>query len=214
MKSITTLVFLLLCLVLQPTLAEESGTKTIQVTVTVPSGGWKFAIHEVHQVDKQLWVISQLTKPSGIATMAISRVSAKLELEAPDLPVQHFVVGKTWEWQNDDPVTFIDSTDSLKKKLTAGKQLYKKKVAKNESGNPKSIYIVSCRKELFTDGKTRDGRTLQQVAEAHAKACGGTFQRVLKIINGYTVLTDEEGKKKLEAMPEVNYVERDSPVGI
>jgi hypothetical protein len=208
------LVFLFSGIVVFSIHAEENEVKMIEVTVTVPSGGWKIAIEEVHQVDKELWIISKLTKPRGFATMAISKVSAKLELEAPDIPVKHFVMGKSWGWKNEDPVTFIDSTDSLKEKLAGGKRLFKKKAVVKKEGNTKSVYIVGCRKDLFTDGKTKDGRTLQQVGEEHAKAVGGTFKRVLGIINGYTIVTDEAGSKKLREMPEVKFVERDSPVGV
>lgn len=113
---------LLLC-----TIVLGAGEKEITVKLTVPDATWKIAIDEVHHVGNEVWVISTVSREPGMmGAQVISIVQASLKLAVPDLPVKHFVMGKTWAWKNKEPYTFIRDLKQIEKELKSGKVLYKK----------------------------------------------------------------------------------------
>jgi hypothetical protein len=40
--------------------------------------------------------------------------------------VKYFVIGKTWNWENEEKYTFIKDLKEIEKDLAASKELYKK----------------------------------------------------------------------------------------
>jgi hypothetical protein len=104
--------------------AEE---KQIEVRLTVPDAAWKIAIDSVHQVNKEIWVVSTVSRdPDIMGAQVISTVTAKVKISVGDLPVKHFVIGKTWNWKNEESYTFIKDLKQIEKDLAAGKVLYKR----------------------------------------------------------------------------------------
>ena len=119
-KMILSLV-LLLC-----TTAWGADEKEITVKLTVPDAAWTLTINEVHMVGNELWVISTVSQnPDLMGAQVISTVQASLRLEAPDLPMKYFIIGKTWNWKNEEPYTFIKDLNQIEKELKSGKLLYK-----------------------------------------------------------------------------------------
>ncbi len=59
-----------------------------------------------------------------MGAQVISTVRASVELGGRDLPVKHFVIGKTWGWKNKEAYTFIKSLRQIEKELTSGTLLY------------------------------------------------------------------------------------------
>ena len=109
------------------TIARGAEKREIAVSVTVPDAAWKLRIDEVWQVKKELWVVATVSRDAGvIGAQVISTLKALVKVEAPDLPVKVFVVGKTWNWGNDEPHTFIKSRKEILKDLATGKMLYGK----------------------------------------------------------------------------------------
>ena len=103
--------------------AEE---REITVTLTVPDAAWVISIDEVHEVKNEIWVISTVARdPDMMGAQVISIVKASVKLAAPDLPVKHFVIGKTWDWKNKEPYTFIKTLNELESELKHGNLLYK-----------------------------------------------------------------------------------------
>lgn len=94
------------------------------VSVTVPSAGWDLNITEVYAVNGELWVISELTPPDGPAATVISNVSDTLTVAAPPGPVQHVVIGKNWDWDNDDMHRYVASRDELPGELDNARRIY------------------------------------------------------------------------------------------
>lgn len=95
---------------------DAMNRRTITVELQAPNPLWSVAIREVRRVDDELWVLSELNKQHGMAAMVISTVSDQVTVEAPDdLPVRHYTIGRTWQWDNDDAITFIDDLDELSK---------------------------------------------------------------------------------------------------
>ena len=108
------------------TTAWGADEKEITVKLTVPDTAWTIAIDEVHRVGNELWVISTVSQnPDLMGAQVISTVQASLRLEAPDLPMKYFIIGKTWNWKNDEPYTFINDLSQIEKDLKSGKLLYK-----------------------------------------------------------------------------------------
>jgi len=102
------------------------NSKDISVTVTVPDMGWKVHIQGVYQVDGELWVVSILTRTPGIAGQIITTVSDTVTVTAPNLPIKHFLLGKTWTWQNKEGHVFIQNIKEIEDRLKAGKQLFRR----------------------------------------------------------------------------------------
>lgn len=122
--KVTKWIFLLLVLFFC-TIAAGTGEKEITVKLTVPDTAWTVAIEEVYNVEGELWVISSVSQnPAVMGVQVISTVQASVKIAVPDLPVKHFIIGKTWAWENTEPYTFITDLKPIEKELQAGKRLY------------------------------------------------------------------------------------------
>jgi hypothetical protein len=112
---------LLLC-----TAVSGADEKEITVKLTVPDAAWTIAIDEVHKVENELWVIAIVSRnPDLMGAQVISTVQTSLKLAAPDLSVKYFLIGKSWDWDNTEPYTFIRDLKQIEKELKSGKLLYK-----------------------------------------------------------------------------------------
>ena len=60
-----------------------------------------------------------------MVAQVISTVQASLKLDAPELLMKYFIIGKTWDWKNEEPYTFIKDVKQIEKELNAGEVLYK-----------------------------------------------------------------------------------------
>ena len=103
---------------------EADQGQDIFVAVTAPDLGWKIRIMDVYRVGDELWVISQLSRHPGPAGQAITQVTDTIRLAAPALPVRHYILGKTWNWDNKEPYIFLTSRDDISGKLETGTCLY------------------------------------------------------------------------------------------
>lgn len=106
--------------------SDMTSARDIEVKLKVPDMGWKIRIHAIHQRDEILIVISSLTRQPGMAGQAISTVSDKIHMPLPDLPIKHFILGKTWKWKNPEPYTFIHDMDEIAGSLEGGQLLYRR----------------------------------------------------------------------------------------
>jgi hypothetical protein len=95
------------------------------VELAVPDTTWSVAIDKVYRVGDELWVISHVSRdPDMMGAQVISTVRASLEIAAPDLPVQNFITGKTWTWENSEGHTFIEDLKQIDAELQTGRRLY------------------------------------------------------------------------------------------
>lgn len=117
-------IFMLLVLILSTTFSCAKE-KEITVNLTVPDTTWQIAIDDVYIVGNELWVISSVSQnPDIMGAQVISIVQASVKIAVPDLPVKHFIIGKTWAWENTEPYTFITDLKQIEKELKSGKRLY------------------------------------------------------------------------------------------
>ena len=146
--------------------ARES---TVSVQLTVPDGGWKIRIDRVYQTPTHLLAVSKLERSPGPAIQVISQAKDSVKVKAPKLPVRHFVLGKTWNWPNKEPYAFLSDPKELSKPIAGAKLVYQAK-AKPAPKVPAMVnYIVVYKKEIFTDGKTKQGKPCKNSPSAIAK---------------------------------------------
>ena len=59
-----------------------------------------------------------------IGAQVISTIEDSAVIDNVDLPVRHFIIGKTWGWENEEPYTFIKSIEKLESSLKDSELLY------------------------------------------------------------------------------------------
>ena len=105
--------------------ALAENKKEFVVELQVPDTTWTIQIGEVYEIGNELWVISHLSQETDVVgAQVISAVTDSLELDAPDLPVKYFVVGKNWHWDSGEPYIYISSINDIESDLNAGRILY------------------------------------------------------------------------------------------
>ena len=117
------------------TAARGGAEMELTVKLKVPDAAWTIVIDEVRRVDDELWMVSTVSRdPDRMGAQVISTVRASVKLAAPELPVKHFIIGKTWKWENEEPYTFIRSRNQIGNALDAGTLLYRRSEKTNGQG--------------------------------------------------------------------------------
>ena len=186
--------------------ARES---TVSVQLTVPDGGWKVRIDRVYQTPTHLLAVSKLERNPGLAIQVISQAKDSVKVKVPKLPVRYFVLGKTWNWPNQEPVTFLSDPKELPKPIAGAKLVFQAKAKPAPKAPNKINYIVVYKKEFFTDGKTKEGENLRTLAKRHCEELAASSPDILEIINGFVAKFPADNVPKLKALPEVKYIEKD-----
>lgn len=107
-----------------PPKGDAAASRTLEVSAQVPDAGWSLQIEKVYRVGDELWVVADLNSSSGMAAQVISTASDSITAPLPDLPERVFVTGKTWNWQNEEPHTFLRPGEEPPSRIEEGKVLY------------------------------------------------------------------------------------------
>ena len=109
-----------------PAAPVAGPARKISVRLDAPDAGWRIRILEVHRTENQLAVISRLEQTATEAAATISTISDSVQIPDPgvELPVVHFVTGKTWDWGESEGYRFIKSIDELRPQLEQAERLY------------------------------------------------------------------------------------------
>ena len=99
--------------------------RTITTEVEVPSGGYNLDIQGIYAVNNELWVVSRLQEVNPNAPKAAVRVSDRIVLNAPDIPVRQYIIGERPSSSFNEQYTFINSRQQIASQLESGRQLYK-----------------------------------------------------------------------------------------
>ncbi|MGV2829806.1 hypothetical protein [Myxosarcina sp. GI1(2024)] len=102
----------------------ERTERTLTVEAEVPSGGYDLEIQDVYVVNNELWVVSQLEEENPNAAQATVRVSDRIVINAPDMPVRHYIIGERPIGNFNEQHTFIDNREQINSQLESGRQLY------------------------------------------------------------------------------------------
>ena len=182
---------------------------TVSVQLGVPDGGWKIRIVQVYQTPTHLLAVSKLERSPGPAIQVISQVKDSVKVKAPKLPVRHYVLGKTWNWTNKVPYAFLSDPKEITKEVAGAKLVFQAKTQPKPKVAAMVSYIVVYKKEIFTDGKNKQGESLEQLAKRHCEELGASSPSVLRIINGFAAKFPKGNVPKLKDLPEVKYIEMD-----
>ncbi|TVP79841.1 MAG: insulinase family protein [Puniceicoccaceae bacterium] len=111
-----------------PDPADHGKRQTIQLRIDAPDAGWSLAIMEVYRTQERILAVSRLHRSEDLSAQVISTVSDAVDIDATqaDLPIRHFVIGKTWDWGNSDAFTPIESSDELHELLKNAEVLYRR----------------------------------------------------------------------------------------
>lgn len=98
--------------------------RTITSEVEVPSAGYNLNIRGVYAVNNELWVVSRLEETNPNAPKATTRVSDRIVINAPDMPVRQFIVGARPSGVFNEQYQFIGDRQQIQSQISAGRQLY------------------------------------------------------------------------------------------
>ena len=99
---------------------------TLTFTLQTPTPGWTIAPLAAYRVHGEHWCIHQLTPPEGMTAQMISKATSTISFVdefSGKTPARHYVRGKTWAWNSNPEITYIDSIDSLKEALADATEL-------------------------------------------------------------------------------------------
>lgn len=102
----------------------ERAERTITAEVEVPSGGYNLGIQEVYAVNNELWVISRLEETDPNAPRATTRIADRIVINAPSIPVRHYIVGDRPSGVFNEQYEFVGNRQQILPQLEAGRQLY------------------------------------------------------------------------------------------
>lgn len=102
--------------------------QNITVRLDTPNAGWRLSIDKVYRSEASLVVISQLEPPvEELAAQVITTLTASAQIPAEiDLPIRHYILGKTWDWGETGAYTFIQSIDDCGTALDGTELIYSK----------------------------------------------------------------------------------------
>lgn len=104
---------------------RRSERQTVAIEMTVPDPAWTLTIQEVYAASDRLLVISELERdPDVMAAQVITQVRDEVEIEAPDLPAEHYILGKTFRW-SEESHNFIDDRKELKDELSDARLVFR-----------------------------------------------------------------------------------------
>ena len=107
--------------------AETNENLAITVRLDAPDAGWRLQIESIHRDSENIVVYSQLSRdPDNMSAQVISTVAdtVKIDLCHSDLPVRHYISGKTWDWGDTGEYTFIDSPEIINQVLQTSDLLF------------------------------------------------------------------------------------------
>lgn len=106
---------------------KTSQNNTLSVRLDAPHPGWQIKIEKIYRSGENLIVISRLEQMSQNVAQIITAVADSVELPIElELPVRHYIIGKTWNWGDTGNYTFIDSMDAFGTALDEAEAIYSK----------------------------------------------------------------------------------------
>ncbi len=112
----------------KPITDAQQKEESIIVKLDAPDAGWHIEIKKIYQTSESLVVISQLQRDEDVTSAVVSTISDSVQVDKPgnDLPVRHYILGKTWDWGDLSKYNFIESMDVFGTALDNAKLIYEK----------------------------------------------------------------------------------------
>jgi len=103
---------------------EEKAERSLVVEAEVSGKEHKLDIQEIRASNKKLYVISMLKELSTDLGGKTVRVQDQVDINAPDLDVQHIIVGKKADRVFNNNYTYVNSMNDLSDKVKDAKVIY------------------------------------------------------------------------------------------
>jgi zinc protease len=105
---------------------DEWKNKTVGVRIDTPDAGWQVDIEKIYRTGDQLIAVSRLSRKKGAAAaQVITTVADNVDIPSDiDLPVRHYILGKTWNWGDTGKYTFIHSEEAIDAPLGDAELIY------------------------------------------------------------------------------------------
>lgn len=104
----------------------------IMVRIDSPDPSWSIQIQSVYQQGERWIVVSELTQSQAPAAQVITTLSDSVRIPAAsELPVEHLILGKTWDWGQVEGQTYLKSLAELEPLLQAAELRYSRTPAKD-----------------------------------------------------------------------------------
>lgn len=109
----------------KPTIDQK--TISIDVRLDSPDSAWRINIKEIYRTDKDIVVISELSRdPQVVSSQIISTVSDTIEIDRThaQCAVQNYIIGKDWDWGDTGEYNFLESTEQIKNIINGAVLIY------------------------------------------------------------------------------------------
>lgn len=105
-----------------------ASEKLIKVRLRVPAPNYSIQIDKVYVLKQEVWIIAKVSEHSTEGTLGVlATVEDTVKLNLPDLPMKTFIIGKDWNWKNNENYTFLENYKPIQKGLSKGKIVYQSK---------------------------------------------------------------------------------------
>jgi zinc protease len=105
-------------------------THPVTIRLDTPDAAWRVQIEAIYRTSEGIAVLSRLHRSTdGPAAQVISTVtdSAPIDAQYADLPVRHYVAGKSWAWGESTPtVTFVESIETVESGLKDAELIHRR----------------------------------------------------------------------------------------
>lgn len=106
--------------------------RNITVRLDSPNPNWSIRIQAIYQKDEHLIAVSQLTQNDSTAAEVITTLSDSVQItDSENLPVEHYIVGKTWNWGEVPEHKYLASTAELEPILKNAELRFNRQLAKD-----------------------------------------------------------------------------------
>jgi hypothetical protein len=95
----------------------ERQERTITTEIEVPTSGYNVEITGIYAVNNQLWSFLVSPKRIPMHLKATMRVSDRVVLNAPEMPIRHYVIGERPQGSFNQQYTFIDDRQAIASQL-------------------------------------------------------------------------------------------------
>ena len=103
---------------------SESKAQQVGVTLDVPSTLWTLKIVEARLKDGKIRVLAQLSAAEGMmGAQVITTRKDQVTITAPAMPIEIYIAGKGWNWNQKTDYTFIKDRAAIAEKLDGGIKL-------------------------------------------------------------------------------------------
>ncbi len=107
--------------------SHQPKDNTVSVHLDTPNPSWRIQIEKIYKSGEELIAISRLTQTEPTADPGVTAVADRVEIATDsNLPVRHYIIGKTWDWGDTGKYTYIESMDAFGNALDQAEVIYSK----------------------------------------------------------------------------------------